>query len=331
MIGTITLISGNKISRPEYIAYRASLHAGATEDLVKICMARCERGDSDFPEDFPESLMDMASLICEDISRSGGEVDPVVEDQIHSRSHAAPKAIKEAEGIEVFPVGPTKCVELQIVDAAKGASKASYTELRELFDFGDNLAYVRPKDGMPVTPADWGRVWGFAADWTYSAGWVMADAAAHLDALGFSDALTQLASDFKLAKSTAYNYCRVSRRVPPTCEARKSLPLTTCVEIAAGRYDDDEVKNQEAIDELLQSAIDGGWNASEARSHAKMRKGIEEPVEGRKSLREQLSEMDRRVFSMTEALQKFISHYPGGINPDLDEACNMARACVKSP
>jgi hypothetical protein len=197
-------------------------------------------------------------------------------------------------------------MELQIVNAAKSASKASYTELRDLFDFGDNLAYVKVKDGAIVTPADWGKVWGFAADWTYSAGWVMADAAAHLEALGFVDSLTQLAADFKLAKSTAYNYCRVARRVPCNSEARKSLPLTTCVEIAAGRYDDDEKKNQEVIDELLQSAINDGWNASEARSHARMRKGKDDPVEGRPSLREQLSAQDRRIMFLEETFREIL-------------------------
>ncbi len=40
---------------------------------------------------------------------------------------------------------------------------------------------------------------------------------------------------------------------------------------------------------------------------------------------------DTRREKMEEALQRFVDHYPSGINPDLDEAYSLARASLESP
>lgn len=299
MLGNITILSGAKIPRKEYLAYRASLHAGATEAIVAAALRRCETGESDFPEDFPESLYEMAEAICADVVRSGGEVDPIIEEQVHQHTRTetpleAPQ--EESEGdVAVMVLEAVPDTDTLILNAAKNARlDNSYTELREKFDFSQDMTDAQVKPGVRICPEDFGQLAGFALDLGKRSLWLAGGAILALQALGKESAIEAIADEFGFSYSHASNLARVCDRIPP--EKRHGLLPTVAQEIATRQYSTDPQKNREIILELCDKAKSEKMNCAQARSNAMLAQGKDVPIVdysgGKKKLKERVEELE---------------------------------------
>lgn len=314
MLGKITLISGSVVSRSDYIPYRTSLHHGATEELVRGAMRRCETGETEFPPDFPEALYSMCEEICTDIARSGGELDPVVAEQVHQHVKAAPETLVddflEEDEVEVLP--PTPDTETGIVEAARGARlDNAYAILREKFTFSDDMSNAVPKEGALISPQDYGTLCGFGLDMGRRSLWLAGGAILALQRLGHEKAVEIIADEAGFSYSHASNLARVCDRIPP--EKRAGLLPTVAQEIATRQYSTDPAKNQEIILDLVEQAVEGKMNCAQARSHAMLAQGKDVPITdysgGKKKLKERVTELE-------EALQALVflarQHCPTG-------------------
>lgn len=314
MLGSITILSGQKIPRNEYLAYRASL-GNTDEDTIKVLLRRCETGSSDFPADFPEHLYALAEAICEDVKRSGGDVDPVAEETIHQHTHAAPQTPPEPpEEVEVLPMVPN--TETLILEAARGAKLESngYSRLREVFTFSDDMANVIAQENAIVTPEDWGALLGFSVDLGRKSLYLMGTAVNALEAQGHENAVVQLAGEFGIHYSTLSNAARMCQRVP--VEKRVGLYPSVVQEIATKRYDKDDARNQEIILEMVEMARENKWSCEEARSHANERLGRDTKQKPEEPTKKDLQE---KLHTTEAILRRFLTHYCATDSPPLND------------
>lgn len=334
MLGKITILSGQVLTRPEYCQYRASLHAGATEELVRAAMRRCELGESEFPEDFPESLYSMAEQICGDISRSGGDVDPIVEEQVHQHTHTATETPAEASQPESEPEIPeletpsleiiSKSTETEIVEAARNARlDNAYTILREKFVFAEDMSTAVPKLDAVISPQDYGTLCGFGLDMGRRSLWLAGGAILALQRMGHEGAVEIIADEAGFSYSHASNLARVCDRIPP--EQRHGLLPTVAQEIATRQYSTDPAKNQEIILGLVEQARTEKWNCAQSRSHAALAQGKDVPITdysgGKKKLKERVEELE-------EALQQIAFIQDSMTGGDWDEI-ELARSIAR--
>lgn len=312
MLANITILNGNVLTRASYITYRSQL-ANVPEDLIKQLMRRCETGETEFPPDFPEEHFTLAETICTDIARSGGQVDPIAEETIHQHTHSEPETAPVAAITpEVLP--PTAPTETLILEAARAArlEGGSYSKLREVFDFSEEMTVVRVREGVIVTPQDWGSLLGLSVDLGKKSCYLMGAAVNALMVSGHENSVIQYAGEIGLDHTTLYNMARVCRLVPT--EKRLGLYPSVVQEIAVRRYDEDDEKNTAIVLELVDQARENKWTCQEARSHSLAKKHGEEPTDKgptKKELEAEISEMDA-------FLHRFLTHYVAGSSETLD-------------
>lgn len=323
MLGSITILNGNVLTRSQYLEYRASL-SGESEDTIKMLCRRCETGETDFPPDFPERLFDLASQICEDIKRSGGEIDPCIEEQVHSHTHAATETTAEAPlSVEEKPDTPS--TEMLVVEAAREArlEGGTYNQLREVFEFSDDMTHVRTKDGAIVSPQDWGALLGFSIDLGKKSIYLMGTAANALMVSGHENAVVQLCGAFGLHHTSLYNAAKMCRLVP--VEKRVGLYPSVVQEIAVRRYDKDEGKNQEIVLKMVEQAREHNWTCEEARSHANAKLG-KEPKSKDEPSKKELQDKLRKVEAF---LNRFLAHYVSDGGEPLNDLARDVREYFK--
>lgn len=329
MIGTITLLNGNRISRPEYIAYRASLH-NTTEEVIRGMMHRCEKGDSDFPEDFPESLFVAAESVCADIARSGGEVDPIIEEQVHqhTRTETPPEAPQEDHGQIALQNHETR-----ILEAARNTNLANgWERLSPLFSFGENFDELRSTG--PVSPEDVAAVMGYGVSMSKAGVFVAAKAMLRLQALGHDAIVEQYAAEKGLGYSTVSGWLRMEQRIPEDSPARRLLDPTAIAEIVNARYSKDEEENERIRNETLSEACEKKVDTNEARSLVLRVKGESSASKDKPSLREQLSEADREISKLKGALHEIAiiqNSDSGGDWDEIEKARFVARKALGIP
>lgn len=258
---------------------------GNIQKMVDVC-----RNGTDLPEDSPKEDYEIIEAICGLLEQS----------KQWESAHATPETpvepcLVEEEGEITLIAEPTPTTNELVWRAATETrlDNGGYTKLTEVFTFDETFTHIRLKEGAIETPEHAGMLMGLGNDLGRKGVWLCIQGAQRLLACGLSDAMEQACASLKLSPQSIYNYCGSLPYATP--EVRKELHPTVLVEICRARYSKDEKENDQKKKELVERAITHGWNCSEARSHVRMEKGLDGPVEGKPTLKEQLSELDREV------------------------------------
>lgn len=296
---------------------------GNIQKMVDVC-----RSGDDLPEDSPKEDYEIIEAICQLLEQSkqweAAHTGP-------ETPAGGPLTEEPAQECSVVVCEPTLSTEELIVQGAKEArlDNGAYQKLSEIFEFGDDMTSIRTREGAIETPEHAGMLLGLGANMGKCGLWLCIQGAQRLLVQGHSNAMEQVCADLKLSPQSIYNYVGCIPYATP--EARRALPPTVLVELCRGRYAEDDAENERVKKELVQEAIQGKWDSSEARSHARMRKGKDEPLEGKPSLREQLSAQDREIARLKEALRQIydIQNVDSGLDwQEIDEARDIARMAL---
>lgn len=298
---------------------------GNIQKMVDVC-----RNGDDLPEDSPKEDYEIIETICQLLEQSkqweAARAAP--------ETPAEPCLTEEPDKAPVILEATLSTNELVLKGALETRlDNGGYSRLAEVFVFDDDMLNLRTKDGAIETPEHAGMLMGLGADLGKRGIWLCIQGAQRLMVKGLSEAMEQVCASLKLSPQSVYNYLGTLPYATP--EARKTLPPTVLVELCRGRYADDDAENDRVKKELVQEAIQGGWDSSEARSHARMRKGKDEPVEGRPSLREQLSAQDREISRLKQALRD-IYDIQNSMSTlidwaEIDKAMDIARLALGIP
>ena len=153
MLGTITSADGVTLPRLQFAEMLAVKHGLTVEKVLELARA-CET-DMELPDDTPANEYACTEEFCKAV-----EYTKMLREAPGMTRDAAQKA-KEGR-LTVLPAKSLNSQELEIVEAARSARlDNSYQQLREIFDFAEDMSSVKPKANVIVSPVDWGKLYGF--------------------------------------------------------------------------------------------------------------------------------------------------------------------------
>lgn len=277
----VTLAPGDTISWSQFANKKAKefgeTHKASkvkfTADTITMLANICLSEDEDLPEDSPTVLWDCLEDICKCIEKS--------EEYTNMTDNETVSAAFAPEGAISIAPREVNTQEIAIVQAANEVGttitlEEAKAQLSLKFELGNNNL-LKPLPGSLITPADLGRAMCYGAKVSTGGDWIYADAVNMLMVEGHENPVIQIASMLGRAESTVYNWSRTASRVPVELRS-DAIPISTYVEIATKRYDQNDEKNNEAIAELVQKAAAEKWSQGEARSHSRHRQGKDDSI-----------------------------------------------------
>lgn len=272
---TITLQTGEVISRKDYCKLRAKDYAAAypkaeitwncIDNMIEICDTDRDLTEEEADRGHPwEELLELTCReLDESRKRASGEI---------------PLSAPINTTVEP-PAWSPNSEELEIIEAAKVSSLegGQFSELRDIFDFGPGLKQLTLKEGATVAPKHYGALIGIGYRMAESGVFLVGEALLRLKAYGrFSNAIDQMSAELRLHGATLYGYAVVAERTPAEF---RHLPYGVVSEITRARLDKDPEKASQKRLQLLQDADKNAWDSAEARSHVKMAQGREKSPE----------------------------------------------------